>query len=108
MNEMKNEEKGGVSITINGMDPQQWQEAKEGRVAVIFISDPADEEGNVLNGYTLGNGAQMVSMMRHVFKCAPDFRDVIQATMSRQFVEDIMSDIFKRAEEYAKKVNSEE
>lgn len=30
--------KGKVSITINGMDPQQWQEEKEGRVAVIFVA----------------------------------------------------------------------
>lgn len=105
---MKNEEKGGVSITINGMDPQQWQEAKEGRVAVIFISDPADEEGNVLNGYTLGNGARMVSMMNHVFKCAPNFKEIIHLAMVRQFVGDVMSDIFKRAEENVKPEKKEE
>ena len=103
-------EKGKVSITINGMDPQQWQEEKEGRVAVIFISDPADddEDGNVLHGYSLGNGDKMASMMKHVFKCCPDFKDVIHHAMVRQFVGDVMSDIFKRAEEHIKEEKKEE
>ena len=105
---MKNE-KGKVSITINGMDPQLWQEEKEGRVAVIFVSDPADDEdGNVLNGYTLGNGGRMISMMKHVFKCCPDFKDVIHHAMVRQFVGDVMDDIFKRAEEHIKEQKKEE
>lgn len=30
MTEMKNEEKNEVTITINGMDPIQWQEEKKG------------------------------------------------------------------------------
>ena len=106
---MKNE-KGKVSITINGMDPQQWQEEKEGRVAVIFISDPADEveDGNVLNGYTLGNGGRMVSMMKHVFKCCPNFKEIINLAMVRQFVGDVMDDIFKRAEEHIKEEKKKE
>lgn len=97
---MKNEKKNKVSITINGMDPQQWQEEKKGRVAVIFISDPVDEDGNVLTGYTIGNSAKMVSMMNHVLKCAPDFRDIIKAAMTCQFVSNFMSDMFKRPVEH--------
>ncbi len=104
---MKNEEKK-VTITINGMDPQQWQEEKEGRVAVIFISDPIDEDDNVLNGYTFGNGGRMVSMMKHVFKCHPNFKEIIHLAMVRQFVGDVMSDIFKRAEEHIKEEKKEE
>ena len=103
---MKNEDKGKVSIIINGMDPLQWQKEKPGRVAVIFVSDPAvdDEDGNVLHGYTLGNGDKMVSMMKHVFKCCPDFKDIIHHAMVRQ----LMSDIFKHAEEHANPEKKEE
>lgn len=107
---MKNEKKDKVTITINGMDPQQWQEEKEGRVAVIFISDPADEDedGNVLNGYTLGNGGRMVSMMKYVFKCCPSFKEIIHLAMVRQFVGDVMDDIFKSAVENVKPEKKEE
>ena len=47
---MKDKEKPEVIITINGLDPIQWQEEKEGRVAVLFVSEPVDEDNNCLNG----------------------------------------------------------
>lgn len=37
---MKDKEKPEAIITINGLDPIQWQEEKEGRVAILFVSEP--------------------------------------------------------------------
>jgi hypothetical protein len=105
---MKNEEKNEVTITINGMDPEKWYEEKEGRVAVIFCSEPDGEHSNVLHGYILGNGGKFVSMMKHVFNDHPDFREIVEYVLSRRIAETIVDEMLKEARKRTEKVNSEE
>lgn len=105
---MKNEEKNKVTITINGMDPEKWYKEKEGRVAVIFFSEPVSEHSNVLDGYILGNGGMIVSMMKHVFNDHPAFREIVEYVLRRLIAENTLDKIFKEAKARAEKVNSEE
>ena len=103
---MKNEKK--VTITINGMDPQQWQEEKEGRVAVLFVSEPVDEDKNCLNGCIVGNGARTASMMKHVLKDHPDFRDIMILVVKRHIEESLASDVMDFVKRYSKEPSKEE
>lgn len=105
---MKKEEKCEVSITINGMDPIQWQEEKKGRVAVLFVSDPIDEDNNCLNGCIVGNGARTASMMKHVLKDHPDFRDIMLLVVKRHIEESLVSDVLDFVKRYSKEPSKEE
>lgn len=108
MTEMKNEEKNEVTITINGMDPIQWQEEKKGRVAVLFVSEPVDEDNNCLNGCIVGNGARTASMMKHVLKDHPDFRDIMLLVVKRHIEESLASDVLDFIKRYSKEPSKEE
>ena len=101
-------EKSSVSITINGMDPIQWQEEKEGRVAVLFVSEPVDEDNNCLNGCIVGNGARTASMMKHVLKDHPDFRDIMLLVLKRYLSESLASDVIDFVKRYSKEPSKEE
>lgn len=101
-------EKSSVSITINGMDPIQWQEEKEGRVAVLFVSEPVDEDNNCLNGCIVGNGARTASMMKHVLKDHPDFRDIMLLVVKRHLSESLASDVIDFVKRYSKEPSKEE
>lgn len=101
-------EKSSVSITINGMDPIQWQEEKEGRVAVLFVSEPVDEDKNCLNGCIVGNGARTASMMKHVLKDHPDFRDIMLLVVKRHIQESLASDVMDFVKRYSKEQKKEE
>lgn len=101
-------EKSSVSITINGMDPIQWQEEKEGRVAVLFVSEPVDEDKNCLNGCIVGNGARTASMMKHVLKDHPDFRDIMLLVVKRHLSESLASDVIDFVKRYSKEPSKEE
>jgi len=101
-------EKSSVSITINGMDPIQWQEEKEGRVAVLFVSEPVDEDKNCLNGCIVGNGARTASMMKHVLKDHPDFRDIMLLVVKRHLSESLASDAMDFVKRYSKEPSKEE
>lgn len=101
-------EKSSVSITINGMDPIQWQEEKEGRVAVLFVSEPVDEDNNCLNGCIVGNGARTASMMKHVLKDHPDFRDIMLLVVKRHLSESLESDLIDFVKRYSKEPSKEE
>jgi hypothetical protein len=107
MTEMKNE-KSSVSITINGMDPIKWQEEKEGRVAVLFVSEPVDEDNNCLNGCIVGNGARTASMMKHVLKDHPDFRDIMLLVVKRHIEQSLVSDMMDFVKRYSKEPSKEE
>jgi hypothetical protein len=101
-------EKSSVSITINGMDPIQWQEEKEGRVAVLFVSEPVDGDNNCLNGCIVGNGARTASMMKHVLKDHPDFRDIMLLVVKRHLSESLASDLMDFVKRYSKEPSKEE
>ena len=101
-------EKSSVSITINGMDPIQWQEEKEGRVAVLFVSEPVDEDNNCPNGCIVGNGARTASMMKHVLKDHPDFRDIMLLVLKRYLSESLASDVIDFVKRYSKEPSKEE
>ena len=105
---MKNEEKNEVTITINGMDPIQWQEEKKGRVAVLFVSEPVDEDNNCLNGCIVGNGSTTASMMKHVLKDHPDFRDIMLLVVKRHIEESLASDVLDFIKRYSKEPSKEE
>lgn len=105
---MKDKEKPEVIITINGLDPIQWQEEKEGRVAVLFVSEPVDEDNNCLNGFFVGNGARTASMMKHVLKDHPDFRDIMLLVVKRHIEESLASDVMDLVKRYSKEPSKEE
>ncbi|MBQ8831935.1 MAG: hypothetical protein IJ000_00380 [Paludibacteraceae bacterium] len=105
---MKDKEKPEAIITVNGLDPIQWQEEKEGRVAVLFVSEPVDEDENCLNGCIVGNGARMASMMKHVLKDHPDFRDIMILVLKRYIKEHLASDVMDFVKRYSKEPSKEE
>lgn len=105
---MKDKEKSEVIITINGLDPIQWQEEKEGRVAVLFVSEPVDEYNYYLNGCIVGNGARTASMMKHVLKDHPDFRDIMLLVMKKHIEESLASDVMDFIKRYSKDPSKEE
>lgn len=105
---MKDKEKPEVIITINGLDPIQWQEEKEGRVAVLFVSEPVDEDNNCLNGCIVGNGARTASMMKYVLKDHPDFRDIMLLVVKRHIEESLASDVMDFVKRYSKEPSKEE
>lgn len=105
---MKDKEKPEAIITVNGLDPIQWQEEKEGRVAVLFVSEPVDEDKNCLNGCIVGNGARTASMMKHVLKAHPDFRDIMILVVKRYIEERLASDVMDFVKRYSKEPSKEE
>ena len=105
---MKDKEKTEAIITVNGLDPIQWQEEKEGRVAVLFVSEPVDEDKNRLNGCIVGNGARTASMMKHVLKDHPDFRDIMILVVKRYIEERLASDVMDFVKRYSKEPSKEE
>ena len=105
---MKDKEKPEAIITINGLDPIQWQEEKEGRVAVLFVSEPVDEDKNCLNGCIVGNGARTASMMKHVLKDHPDFRDIMILVVKRHIEESLASYVMDFEKRYSKEPSKEE
>lgn len=105
---MKDKEKPEAIITINGLYPIQWQKEKEGRVAVLFVSEPVDEDKNCLNGCIVGNGARTVSMMKHVLKDHSDFRDIMILVLKRHIEESLASDVMDFVKRYSKEPSKEE
>lgn len=105
---MKDKEKPEAIITVNGLNPIQWQEQKEGRVAVLFVSEPVDEDKNCLNGCIVGNGARTASMMKHVLKDHPDFRDIMILVVKRYIEERLASDVMDFVKKYSKEPSKEE
>ena len=105
---MKDKEKPEVIITINGLDPIQWQEEKEGRVAVLFVSEPVDEDSSCLNGCIVGNGARTASMMKHVLKDHPDFRDIMLLVVKRHIEKSLAADVMDFIKRYSKEPSKEE
>ncbi len=105
---MKDKENPKAIITVNGLDPIQWQEEKEGRVAVLFVSEPVDEDKNCLNGCIVGNGARTASMMKHVLKDYPDFRDIMILVVKRYIKERLASDVMDFVKKYSKEPSKEE
>lgn len=104
---MKDKEKPEAIITVNGLDPIQWQEEKEGRVAVVFVSEPVDEDKSCLNGCIVGNGAKTASMMKHVLKDYPDFREIMILVVKRYIEERLASDVMDFVKRYSKEPSKE-
>lgn len=105
---MKDKENPKAIITVNGLDPIQWQEEKEGRVAVLFVSEPVDGDSNCLNGCIVGNGARTASMMKHILKDHPDFRDIMLLVLKRYLSERLASDVMDFVKRYSKEPSKEE
>ena len=105
---MKDKENPKAIITVNGLDPIQWQEEKEGRVAILFVSEPVDEDKSCLNGCIVGNGDRMASMMKHVLNDHPDFRDIMIHVMRSYIKERLASDVMDFVKKYSKEPSKEE
>ncbi len=105
---MKDKEIPEAIITINGLDPIQWQEEKEGRVAVLIVSEPVDKDKSCLSGCIVGDGARTVSMMKNVLKDHPDFRDIMILVVKRHIEESLSSDVMDFVKRYSKEPSKEE
>ena len=88
---MKKEEKSEVSITINGMDPQQWQEAKSGRACIMIAIDPDDKGGATMFGFTAGKSKDVVFILKKLIQ-QPGMRKALKYALWDDLGDLIMKD----------------